>query len=104
MGDNKTREDHYGVSNQLYALYAEGMDLRNLVSIVGEGALSSRDRKVLRFASNFETKFIQQDFYENRSIEQSLDIAWDLFSEVPEGELKKIPTKFIEKYSKKEEA
>ncbi|HDR53412.1 MAG TPA: V-type ATP synthase subunit B [archaeon] len=100
IGEGKTRDDHYGVSNQLYAFYAEGMDLRNLVAIVGEAALGAKDRQILKFANDFEDRFIRQGFHENRSVEVSLDIAWDLFSEVPETELKKIKTQFIERHLK----
>jgi len=107
IGEGRTREDHAGVSNQLYAAYAEGCDLRDLVAIVGEEALSERDQKFLRFADEFEKQFIQQDRHENRSIEQTLTIGWDLLSNLPKAELKKIDEKFIKKYypekTKKEE-
>jgi len=98
IGDGRTREDHAGVSNQLYAAYAEGCDLRDLVAIVGEDALSERDQKFLRFADDFEKQFIQQDRHEDRSIEQTLTIGWNLLSELPRAELKKIDEKFINKY------
>ncbi len=98
IGKGKTREDHAGVSNQLYALYAEALDLRNLVAIVGEAALSNRDKKILHFANEFERRFIKQGFYERRTIEQSLDLAWELFSLVPEEELKKVKEEHIKKY------
>ena len=107
IGEGRTREDHAGVSNQLYSAYAEGCDLRDLVAIVGEEALSERDQKFLRFADEFEKQFIQQDRHENRSIEQTLTIGWDLLSNLPKAELKKIDEKFIKKYypekTKKEE-
>ena len=98
IGEGRTREDHAGVSNQLYAAYAEGCDLRDLVAIVGEEALSERDQKFLRFADEFEKQFIQQDRHENRSIEQTLTIGWDLLSNLPKAELKKIDEKYIAKY------
>lgn len=101
IGKDRTREDHAGVSNQLYAAYAEGCDLRDLVAIVGEDALSDRDRNFLNFAENFENKFVKQEDHEDRSIEKTLDIGWGLFSILPKSELKKINEKYITKYLKK---
>ncbi|KYK23679.1 ATP synthase subunit B [Thermoplasmatales archaeon SG8-52-2] len=98
IGKDRTREDHAGVSNQLYAAYAEGCDLRDLVAIVGEDALSDRDRKFLKFADEFEKKFVTQDTHENRTIIDTLTIGWDLLSQLPKSELKKIDEKYIEKY------
>ena len=98
IGEDRTREDHAGVSNQLYAAYAEGCDLRDLVAIVGEDALSDRDRKFLKFADEFEKKFVTQDTHENRTIIDTLTIGWDLLSQLPKSELKKIDEKYIEKY------
>src|SRR3989338_6206640 len=87
IGDGKTREDHSGLSSQLYACYAEGRDLRNLAAIVGEESLSERDKKFLKFADSFEKRFVQQSRTENRSIEKSLDLGWDLLASIPENEL-----------------
>ncbi len=101
IGPGKTREDHAGVSSQLYASYAEGRDLRSLVAVVGEEALSERDKKFLVFASEFEKKFVGQGKYENRDIEKSLDIGWELLSTIPEGELKRVKPEHFEKYGKK---
>jgi len=98
IGEGRTREDHAGISNQLYAAYAEGCDLRDLVAIVGEEALSERDQKFLRFADEFEKKFVQQDKHENRTIVQTLTIGWELLSILPKAELKKIDEKYIKKY------
>ena len=103
IGKDKTREDHAGVSNQLYAAYAEGCDLRDLVAIVGEDALSDRDRKFLNFAEEFEKKFVSQDEHEDRSIEKTLEIGWELFSILPKSELKKIDENYIKKYLPKNE-
>jgi V/A-type H+-transporting ATPase subunit B len=100
IGEGRTREDHAGVSNQLYAAYAEGCDLRDLVAIVGEDALSDRDKKFLKFADDFEQKFIKQDSQEDRSIVQTLTIGWELLSNLPKGDLKKIDEKYIKKYLK----
>ncbi len=97
----KTREDHSGVSSQLFASYAQGRDLRSLVAVVGEDALSDVDKKYLKFADEFETKFIRQGKNENRSIEDSLKIAWDLLALLPRQELKRIKPEYIDKYMKK---
>lgn len=104
IGKGKTREDHRGVADQLYAAYAEGKDLRALSAVVGEEALSSRDKKYLKFADEYEKRFIQQGLDENRGIEETLNIAWDLLSIVPETELKRVKKEFIEKYLPKKSA
>jgi len=98
IGKGLTREDHANVSDQLYASYAEGCDMRELVAIVGEEALSERDKKFLKFADEFEKRFVGQSTKENRDINQTLDIGWELLSMLPEGELKKIEEKYIQKY------
>ena len=98
IGDNKTREDHKQVSDQLYAGYAEGNDLRGLVAIVGKEALSDRDQKLLEFADEFEERFVTQDREENRSIEDTLEIGWDMLSKLPESALTRIDRKTLEKY------
>jgi len=98
IGEERTREDHADVSNQLYAAYAEGLDLRDLVAVVGEEALSDRDRKYLEFADDFEEKFIHQGEDEDRSIEETLDLGWDLLTNIPKRELKRIDEKWIDKY------
>jgi len=100
IGEGKTREDHKNVSDQLFASYAEGIDLRALKAIVGEEAMSERDRKYLRFADEFEKKFINQGKYEHRTTEESLDLAWELLSLLPEEELTKIKPSLKEKYLK----
>src|SRR3989338_441062 len=100
IGEGHTREDHSGVSNQLYAGYAEGRDLRNLVAVVGEEALTERDKKFLVFADAFEKRFVQQSQSENRSIEQSLELGWDLLSMIPEVELKRVKPEHLQKYGK----
>jgi V/A-type H+-transporting ATPase subunit B len=97
IGPGKTRADHRSVADQLYALYAEGRDLRRLVAIIGEAALSADDRRVLEFARQFETRFIGQGPVD-RDIAATLDLAWDLLSTMPSELLKRIPREFIEKY------
>ncbi|MFH2105962.1 MAG: V-type ATP synthase subunit B [Candidatus Micrarchaeota archaeon] len=101
IGPEKTREDHKGASDQCYAAYANGRDLRNLSAVVGEEALSEVDRKYLKFADEFEQKFVNQGPYEDRDIDKTLSIAWDLFSMLPETELKRIKKEYIAKYLKK---
>jgi V/A-type H+-transporting ATPase subunit B len=96
-GEKKTRADHRPIADQLYALYAEGRDLRRLVSIIGEAALSSNDRLVLEFANRFEETFIGQG-KTNRDIEETLDLAWKLLDKVPKEMLKRIPDQYLEKY------
>ena len=101
IGPGMTREDHAQVSDQLYAAYAEGVDLRGLVAIVGEESLSERDRRFLRFADAFEDRFVRQGRDEDRDIETTLDLGWELLSMLPEDQLTKIERKFIEKYHPK---
>lgn len=98
IGEGQTREDHSGVSNQLYSGYAEGRDVRSLVEVVGEEALSDRDRRFLDLADQFEREFVNQDEEENRTLEQTLEIGWNILSDLPEEELKRIESEFIEKY------
>jgi len=103
IGEKKTREDHKGVSDQLYAGYASGRDLRSLSAVVGEEALSATDRKFLKLADEFEKKFVQQGPYENREIEKTLEISWDLLSILPDDELKRVKKEHIAKYLKRKE-
>ncbi|MBS3054031.1 MAG: V-type ATP synthase subunit B [Candidatus Aenigmarchaeota archaeon] len=100
IGKGKTREDHKNVSDQLYACYAQGRDLRSLSAVVGEEALSERDRRLLRFAEMFEQKFVNQGYDEDRSIERTLDVAWELLSQLPEDELTRISPELKQKYYK----
>ncbi|MCD6592103.1 MAG: V-type ATP synthase subunit B [Thaumarchaeota archaeon] len=98
VGPGRTREDHMEVSNQLYMAYSEGVKARSLARIIGELSLSERERKYLRFADEFERKFINQGVYENRPIEKTLEIAWDLLSMLPEDDLIRISEENIKKY------
>ncbi len=98
IGEGFTREDHADVSDQAYAAYAEGEDLRDLVNIVGREALSERDNKYLDFADIFEEEFVQQGFETNRDIEETLDLGWKLLSTLPKEELNRIDEDLIEKY------
>ncbi len=97
IGEGKTRDDHRSVADQLYALYAQGRDLRRLVAIIGEAALSADDRRVLAFADRFESDFIGQGLV-NRSVEETLSLAWDLLATLPAESLKRIPQKHIDRH------
>lgn len=104
IGEGKTREDHRNVADQLYASYARGRDLRRLVSIIGEEALSETDRKYLKFADDFEAQYVSQGNVD-REIENTFEISWDLMSMLPRDELKRIKKDYIAKYHpEKEEA
>ncbi len=103
IGPGKTREDHRSVADQLYALYAEGRDLRRLVAIIGETALSADDRHVLTFTKQFEEKFIGQGMAD-RSINETLDLAWNLLSTMHPEMLKRIPMNFLNKYHRSTDA
>ena len=98
IGEGKTREDHRAVANQLYAAYATGKDQRALSAIVGEEALSATDRLYLRAADRFEKEFVNQRPDEDRSIDQSLGIAWDILSDLPDSELKRIRPEYVQQY------
>lgn len=98
IGKGKTRDDHKAVSDQCYALYAEGRDLRGLVAIVGKGALSERDQKILEFADLFEDRYVRQGRTEDRSIEGTLDLGWELLATVPESILTRIDRKLLDVY------
>lgn len=101
IGKDKTREDHREVSDQLYYAFAEGRSFRDLVAVVGEEALSARDKLYLQFADEFEKKFINQGPYENRDIDATLDLGWNLLSVLPDNELKRIDPATIKKWSPK---
>jgi len=100
IGPGKTREDHSAVFGQIYRAYAEGQRLREIIAIVGTESLTERDKKYLEFSEAFETRFINQGEYERRSIERTLDLAWELFSILPEEELA-IREELIKKYHPK---
>lgn len=101
IGEGYTRDDHKKVSDQLYAGYAEGVDLRGLVAIVGKDALSERDRGFLDFSDKFENRFVRQGKDEDRTITESLDLGWDLLSDIPEEQLVRIDRDLIRKYHPK---
>ena len=101
IGGSKTRDDHKKVSDQCYAFYAEGRDLRGLVAIVGKDALSSRDLQVLEFADKFEDQYVRQGRDEDRSIEDTLDLGWKLLATVDEKLLTRIDNKTIQQFHPK---
>ena len=100
IGAGKTREDHADTMNQLFAAYARGKEAKELSAILGEAALSDVDKKYAQFAEEFERLYISQGFDENRSIEETLDIGWQLLSILPRSELKRIKDAYIDKYLK----
>lgn len=101
IGKGKTREDHASVMNQLFSAYARGKEAKELMVILGEAALSDMDKIYAKFADQFEQKYIAQGYENNRSIEETLNIGWQLLSLLPKSELKRIDDKFIDKYYRK---
>jgi V/A-type H+-transporting ATPase subunit B len=98
IGEGKTREDHADTMNQLYAAYARGKDAKELAAILGEAALSEDDKRFSKFADEFEMRYVNQGLEENRTIEQTLDLGWELLTLLPVRELKRIREEYIEKY------
>ena len=98
VGPGKTREDHAGTMNQLFAAYAKGKEAKELMTILGEAALTDIDKLYAKFAEEFEKQYVSQGNETNRSIEETLDLGWELLSILPKAELKRIKTEHIEKY------
>lgn len=98
IGEGYTREDHSALANQLFASYAKVMDARSLASVIGEEELSPDDKKLLAFGKEFEAKFVNQSYNEDRSIEQSLDLGWQLLSLLPRKELDRVDDSILDKY------
>lgn len=98
IGEGKTREDHSGLSNQLFAAYARGREARELLLILGEAALTEVDRLYVEFANQFEQKFVAQGEKENRSIEETLNLGWELLRILPREELKRVSPEQIQYY------
>ena len=98
IGEGKTREDHASVLNQLFAAYARGIESRELLTVLGESALTDIDLLYVKFADEFEKNFVRQGYYEDRTIEETLEIGWKLLTLLPVEELKRIKPEFIEKY------
>ncbi len=98
IGPGKTREDHADLFNQLYACYARGKEAEELQVILGEAALTDMDKVYLKFARTFEERYIAQGEYENRTIEQTLNLGWELLAVFPHSELKRVREEFLNKY------
>jgi V/A-type H+-transporting ATPase subunit B len=101
IGEGKTREDQADLYNQLYAAYARGKEVQELATIMGEAALSDEDKKYMKFADQFEARYVSQDYYENRTIFETLDLGWELLSMFENVELKRIDIELINKYMPK---
>jgi len=98
IGEGLTRGDHADVKDQLFAAYAEGVELRDLENIVGREALDERQNRLLDFADRFENEFVQQGYDTNRDISDTLDVGWNLLSLLPKTELNRIGEDLIEEY------
>ena len=101
IGVGKTREDHSGTMNQLFAAYSRGKDAKELMTILGEAALSDDDKLFAKFADEFEKRYVSQGNTTNRSIEETLDLGWELLSLLPRRELKRVKPEMIDKYMPK---
>ena len=100
IGEGKTRADHSNVMNQLFSAYARGKDAKELMVILGEAALSETDRIYAKFADEFENKYVSQGYQSDRSIEETMDIGWELLNILPRAELKRIDDKYLDMYYK----
>ena len=100
IGAGKTREDHANVMNQLFSNYARGKEAKELMVVLGEAALTPIDRLYAKFADEFEKRYINQGFDEDRTIEQTLDLGWELLAILPKSEMKRIKPEYLEKYWK----
>lgn len=103
IGKEKTREDHADTMNQLFAGYAQGKQAKELAVILGESALSEADRAFAKFADEFEKRYVSQGFETNRTIEDTLNLGWELLSILPKSELKRIRDEYLDKYLPKKE-
>ena len=103
IGEGMTRDDHSAVASQLFAAYSKVKSIRNLAAIIGEEELGEVDQMYLRFGDALENKFFTQGEYENRSIEETLDLGWKLLTLLPKNELYRIKPELIEKYYPKGE-
>ena len=98
IGEGKTREDHSGTMNQLFSAYARGKDARELMVILGESALTEMDKIYAKFADRFEREYVSQGYECDRSIEETLDLGWELLRMLPRSELRRISDKLLDKY------
>ncbi|HHT65125.1 MAG TPA: V-type ATP synthase subunit B [Clostridiales bacterium] len=104
IGEGKTREDHANTMNQLFAAYARGKEAKELMVILGEAALTNIDKLYAKFADEFEQKYVSQGYNVNRTIEETLDLGWDLLRILPRSELKRIRDEYLDQYYEKREA
>ena len=98
IGEGMTREDHSALSSQLFASYSKVKSIRSLASIIGEEELSYLDKKYLKFGERLENEFFIQDEFEDRTIEETLDLGWKILAELPESELYRVSSELIDKY------
>jgi V/A-type H+-transporting ATPase subunit B len=98
IGEGKTRSDHANTMNQLFAAYARGKEAKELMVILGEAALTAIDKLYAKFADEFEQKYVSQGYEMNRSIEETLDLGWDLLRILPRSELKRIQDVYLDEY------
>ncbi|NMA94153.1 MAG: V-type ATP synthase subunit B [Clostridiales bacterium] len=98
IGEGKTREDHAGTMNQLFAAYARGKDAKELMTILGESALTETDKLYAKFAEEFEQRYVNQSYETDRSIEETLNLGWELLKILPRAELKRIKEEHIDRY------
>lgn len=98
IGEGFTRTDHSALNSQLFASYSRVMEARSLASVIGEEELSESDKRYIRFGKMFEERFIRQGFHENRTIEQSLDLGWELLTFLPRGELERVDDTILDEY------
>ena len=98
IGADKTREDHADLMNQLFAAYARGKEAKELAVILGEGALSEEDKAFAKFTDAFEDRYVRQGEYENRTVEETLALGWELLTIIPRRELKRVRDAYLEKY------
>ena len=98
IGDGKTREDHADTMNQLYAAYARGKEAKELAAILGEAALTEIDKRFSQFADEFEFRYVAQGEEQDRTIEETLNLGWELFTFLPRAELKRIRDEYLDKY------
>ena len=98
IGEGKTREDHADTMNQLYAAYTSGREARELATILGETALSDADKAFAKFAEEFDRQYVNQGYYTNRNIIETLNLGWELLKIIPRTELKRIRDEYLDKY------
>lgn len=103
IGKGKTREDHADTMNQLFAAYATGKEAKELAVILGDSALSETDKKFAKFADQFEARYVSQGYERNRTIEETLNLGWELLRILPKNELKRIRDQYLEKYLENED-